>query len=80
LRINDFSNYKNIVAGTVPIGMRALHYLWLRAWSAFDMINRINMITFWPGFCLSRLWRDLIARRASPKGIKLGARTKMFFS
>jgi len=38
------------------------------------------VITFWPGFRLSRLWRDLIARRASPKGIKLGARTKCFFS
>jgi len=35
-----------------------------------------GLITFWPGFRLSRL----IARRASPKGIKLGARTKMIFS
>ncbi len=39
LRINDFSNYKNIVAGTVPIGIRALHYLGLRVWSAFVSIQ-----------------------------------------
>jgi hypothetical protein len=32
------------------------------------------VITFWPGFRLSRL----IARRASPEGIKLGGWTKMF--